>query len=153
MDKKKSILRKLLEQANQKKENDLLNEISQLENQLESNNAQVIDLIDNGPSTSSMTSVTTATTTSHVSSSYNNETQVSQPLALLDYGRLVTLSGTITPEMATRFFNQSKQAYFKLGWQSVIMADSLALIRLRVATSYAQMNITKQDARAWEHPC
>ena len=150
MDKKKAILRKLLEQANQKKENDLLNEISQLENQLESNNAQVIDLIDNGPSTSSMTSVTTATTTSHVSSSYNNETQVSQPLALLDYGRLVTLSGTITYEMATRFFNQSKQADFKLGWQSVIMADSLALIRLRVATSYAQMKITKQDARAWD---
>ena len=80
-EKKRILMEKLTEQANLKKENDLLLEITTLERQLEGNIPKdVIDLIETIPS-STMTSVTSATTTSHTSSSYNDETPVSQQLA------------------------------------------------------------------------
>ena len=149
-EKKRALLAKLAEQANLKKEKDLILEISTLEKILEGEKPnEVIDLVETIPS-STMTSVTSATTTSHSSSSYNNETPANQQLALLDYGRLVTLSGPITAEQATLFYKQSKRADFTLGWKKVIMDDSLELIKLRVAKSYTQMKISKSDARTWD---
>ena len=52
-----------------------------------------------------------------MSSTYNDETPVAKQLALLDYGRLVTLSGPITTDQATAFYKQSKRADFTLGWK------------------------------------
>ena len=120
-------------------------ECDRLERQLE-DESKVIDLVDNMQST--MTSVTSSTSASHTTSA-TKETPIAQQLALLDFGRLVTLNGSITSEQATRFYNQSKQADFTLSWKQVIMADSLDYIRLRVAKSYNQMKITKQEARLW----
>ena len=92
---RRTLLARLEEQANLKKENDLLLEITTLEKQLDMNKSKdVIDLAETHPS-STMTSVTSATTTSHISSTYNDETPVAKQMALLDYGRLVTLSGPI----------------------------------------------------------
>ena len=76
-----------------------------------------------------MTSVTSATTTSYSSTSHN-ETPMGQQLALLDYGRLVTLTGFILSEQAIRFYNQSKQADFTLPWKQVIMTEALDFIKL-----------------------
>ena len=119
-EKRRTLLAKLEEQANLKKESDLLLEITTLEKQLDMNKSKdVIDLAEANPS-STMTSVTSATTTSHISSTslspiYNDETPVAKQLALLDYGRLVTLSGQITTDQATAFYKQSKRADFTLG--------------------------------------
>ena len=108
-EKRCTLLAKLEEQANLKKETDLLLEITTLEKQLDMNKSkEIIDLAEANPA-STMTSVTSATTTSHMSSTYNDETPVAKQLALLDYGRLVILSGPITTDQATAFYKQSKR--------------------------------------------
>ena len=140
-----NLLAKLHEQKLRKEEEDIMIECDRLERQLE-DESKVIDLVDNMQST--MTSVTSSTSASHTTSA-TKETPIAQQLALLDFGRLITLNGSITSEQATTFYNQSKQADFTLPWKQVIMAGSLDYIRLRVAKSYNQMKITKQEARLW----
>ena len=145
--KKQDLLTKLNEQRIRKNIEILIEENNKLERQLEEED-KIIDLVEsNLPS--AMTSVTSVTTTSHASSSYN-ETPIGQQLAILDYNRLVTLTGPINAVQAIAFYKQSKQADFTLSWKQVIMSESLEYIRLRVATSYGQLKISKQEAREWD---
>ena len=113
---------RLIRQRIRKNIENLIEENNKLERQLEEEN-KVIDLVEsNAPS--AMTSVTSATTTSHSSTSYN-ETPIGQQLAILDYNRLVTLTGPINASQAIGFYKQSKQADFTLSWKQVIMSESL----------------------------
>ena len=57
-------------------------------------------------------------------------------MALLYYNRLITLSGAITIDLATIFYEQSKQAFEKF-----IMEDSLSRIKLRVSMVFRSVKM------------
>ena len=71
-------------------------------------------------------------------------------MGLLDFRKIVTLTGKITPDQADRFYRQSRQADFTLQWQQCVMDDALQYIRLRVKTSYRELKITEEEAARWK---
>ena len=73
-----------------------------------------------------------------------------ETIGLLDYKRVVTLTSKITPDLADRFYKQSRQADFSLPWPKCILEEALEYIRMRVQTSYTQLNITEEAALEWD---
>ena len=55
-----------------------------------------------------------------------------ETIGLLDYKRVVTLSSKITPELANRFYVQSRRADFDLPWTKCVLEEALDYIRIRL---------------------
>ena len=72
-----------------------------------------------------------------------------ESMGLIDFKRVMTLDGKITSDMAENFYQQSRQAEFTLLWQQCIQDVALDYIRMRVKTSYTQLNITEAEAHQW----
>ena len=68
----------------------------------------------------------------------------------IDTRQILTLSGKITPAEADYFYQQSKQANFKMEWQQIIQEDTIELMRLRIKTSYNLLKITEEEASEWD---
>jgi hypothetical protein len=73
-----------------------------------------------------------------------------ESIGLIDFKHVTTLDGKISAEMAEKFFQQSRQAEFTLGWQQCIQENSLNFIRMRVKTSFKQLQMTEEAAYRWD---
>ena len=64
----------------------------------------------------------------------------------------MTLDGKITGDIAEKFY---QQAEFSLPWQQCIHDEALDYIKMRVKTSYTQLNISEAEAQNWNQktPC
>ena len=73
-----------------------------------------------------------------------------ESIGLIDFKHVTTLDGKISPEMAEKFFQQSRQAEFNLNWQQCIQENSLNFIRMRVKTSFKELQMTEEAAYRWD---
>ena len=67
-----------------------------------------------------------------------------ESVGLIDFKRVLTLDGKITGDIAEKFYQQSRQAEFNLPWQQCIHDEALDYIKMRVKTSYTQLNIRQK---------
>ena len=72
-----------------------------------------------------------------------------ESVGLIDFKRVLTLDGKITGDIAEKFYQQSRQAEFSLPWQQCIHDEALDYIKMRVKTSYTQLNISEAEAHNW----
>ena len=72
-----------------------------------------------------------------------------ESVGLIDFKRVMTLDGKITGDIAEKFHQQSRQAEFTLPWQQCIHDEVLDYIKMRVKTSYTQLNISEVEAQTW----
>lgn len=72
-----------------------------------------------------------------------------ETIELVDFKKVTTLHGKISCDMAERFYKQSRQAEFNLSWQQCIQDEALDYIRMRVKTSWMQLNCTELEAHEW----
>ena len=70
-------------------------------------------------------------------------------MGLIDFKRVLTLDGKITGDIAEKFYQQSRQAEFNLPWQQCIHDEALDYMKIRVKTSYTQLNISEAKAHNW----
>ena len=73
-----------------------------------------------------------------------------ESIGLIDFKHIITLDGKITADMAEKFYQQSRQAEFNLPWQQCIQENSLNFIRMRVKTSFVQLQISEEAAYRWD---
>ena len=73
-----------------------------------------------------------------------------ESIGLIDFKHVTTLDGKISPELAEKFFQQSRQAEFNLNWQQCIQENSLNFIRMRVKTSFKELQMTEEAAYKWD---
>lgn len=73
-----------------------------------------------------------------------------ESMGLIDFQRVLTLDGKITGDIAEKFYQQSRQAEFNITWQQCIHDEALDYIRMRVKTSYTQLNISEAEAHSWD---
>ena len=72
-----------------------------------------------------------------------------ESVGLIDFKRVLSLDGKITGDIAEKFYQQSRQAEFTLPWQQCIHDEALNYIKMRVKTSYTQLNISEAEAHTW----
>ena len=72
-----------------------------------------------------------------------------ESVGLIDFKRVMTLDGKITGDIAEKFYQQSRQAEFTLPWQQCIHDEAFDYIKMRVKTSYTQLNISEAEAHNW----
>ena len=72
-----------------------------------------------------------------------------ESVGLIDFKRVLTLDGKITGDIAEKFYQQSHQAEFSLQWQQCIYDGAPDYIKMRVKTSYTQLNISEAVAHNW----
>ena len=72
-----------------------------------------------------------------------------ESVGLIDFQRVLTLDGKVTGDIAEKFYQQSRQAEFNLPWQQCIHDEALEYIKMRVKTSYTQLNISEAEAYDW----
>jgi hypothetical protein len=109
------------------------------------------------PQAPSMSSTTNATTDSSLRSGEPilpaiPHIPIKEPretIELVDFKKVITLHGRISCDMAERFYIQSRQAEFNLSWQQCIQDEALDYIRMRVKTSWMQLNVTESEAHEW----
>jgi hypothetical protein len=73
-----------------------------------------------------------------------------ESIGLIDFKHVITLDWKITADMAEKFYQQSRQAEFNLPWQQCIQENSLNFIRMRVKTSFIQLQISEEAAYKWD---
>ena len=144
---------RMMEQLRLQEEQELEIQILALRQKIAANNANpIIDLVD--PPAPSLQQISiphpSLQTILPPLPPITTETPVlPQQMGLLDFRKIVTLTGKISPDQADRFYRQSRQADFTLQWQQCIMDDALQYIRLRVKTSYRELKITEEEAARW----
>ena len=74
-----------------------------------------------------------------------------ESVGLIDFKRVLSLDRNITGDIAEKFDQQSRQAEFTLPWQQCIHDEALDYIKMRVKTSYTQLNISETEAQNWIH--
>ena len=72
-----------------------------------------------------------------------------ESVGLIAFKRVMTLDGKITGDIAEKFYQQSRQAELTLPWQQCIHDEALDHIKMRVKTSYTQLNISEAEAHNW----